>query len=98
MKRQKRQKGSAMVEFVFAGTTLIFTLISVVQMAIGMWNYHTLQYALKQTASYVSVHGSSSGYCASYNCRIEDAATILSRYAIGIPQSAINLTFTPVTS
>ena len=63
-----------------------------------MWNYHTLQYAIKQAGAYVAVHGSATGYCKSNNCRVQDAAAIMAQYAVGMPQSAINMTFTPVAS
>jgi len=98
MRRRKQQAGSALVEFTMTGIPLIFIWISIVQMSLGMWNYHTLQYAIKQAGAYVAVHGSSSGYCKSNNCRVEDAATVMAQYAIGMPASAITMTFTPVAS
>ncbi len=98
MNRCRKQAGSAMVEFTMTGIPLMFIWISIVQMSIGMWNYHTLQYAIKQTGAYVAVHGGSSGYCRSNACRVQDAATVMAQYAVGIPQSAINMTFTPVSS
>jgi Flp pilus assembly protein TadG len=46
-----------MVEFVLAGIPAIFVLISIVQMGLGMWQYHTLQSALQQAGRYVVVRG-----------------------------------------
>lgn len=76
----------------------MFVLINIVQMALGMWHYHTLQYAIKQAGSYLMVHGSSSGYCKSNNCRVQDVAAVMAQYAVGMPQSSITMTFTPVAS
>jgi hypothetical protein len=98
MKRHNRQAGSAMVEFTLTGIPLIFIWISIVQMALGMWNYHTLQYSLKKGGSYLSVHGSATGYCSNNLCRVQDVASVIATYATGMKQSDINLTFTQVTS
>jgi Flp pilus assembly protein TadG len=98
MSRRKRQGGSTIVEFTLTGVPMIFVWISIVQMCIGMWNYHTLQYALKKGGSYLSAHGSSTGYCSTNNCRIEEVAAVISQYATGMPRSSINLTFIQVTS
>lgn len=98
MTRRKKQTGSAMVEFTLTGVPLIFIWIGVVQMSLGMWNYHTLQYAIKQAGTYVSMHGLSTGYCKSNSCRVEDAASVMAAYAVGMKASSINMTFTPVAS
>lgn len=98
MARRKKQAGSAMVEFALTGIPLIFIWIGVVQMALGMWHYHTLQYAIKQAGAYLAVHGSTSGYCKTNNCRVQDVASIMATYAIGVPQASINMTFTPVAA
>lgn len=98
MIQRKKQTGSALVEFTLTGIPLLFIWISIVQMSLGMWNYHTLQYAIKQAGSYVSMHGSATGYCKSNNCRVEDAANIMATYAVGMQASNITMTFTPVAS
>jgi hypothetical protein len=99
MKRRSRQTGSAIVEFTLTGIPLIFVWISIVQMAIGMWNYHTLQYSLKMGGSYLSTHGSATGYCGTpgNNCRVQDVAAVIAQYATGMQQRNVNLTFIPVT-
>jgi Flp pilus assembly protein TadG len=55
---RKNQRGSARLEFALTGIPLIFIWISIVQMAIGMWRYHTIQYAVKTAGAYIVVHGS----------------------------------------
>lgn len=83
-----------MVEFALCGIPLIFVWISTVQMALGMWHYHTLQYATKAAGAYMSTHGAS--YVAAGNAapQIQDIAGVLSTAAIGIPASEIQTTFT----
>jgi len=51
------RKGNAMVEFTLVGIPMIFILISVFEMARGMWVYHTLAYAVKEGTRYAIVHG-----------------------------------------
>ena len=96
MTPRKKQRGSAMLEFVLTGVPMIFVWISIVQMAIDMWHYHTLQYAVKRTGMYIAHHGIG---CASPNtCSIQlkDAANVLKTNAIGIPATDTNVTFTMV--
>jgi hypothetical protein len=67
-------------------------------MAMGMWHYHTLQYAVKATGAYISHHGDG---CASPNTcsiQIKDAASVLKTNAIGIPANEINVIFTGLKS
>jgi len=46
-----------MVEFVLIAIPMIFVLISIFEIARGMWAYQTLSYAIKDAARYASVHG-----------------------------------------
>jgi hypothetical protein len=52
-----RCHGQTIVEFAFVGIPLIFVLISVFEMARGMWLYQTLAYSAKAAVRYASVHG-----------------------------------------
>jgi Flp pilus assembly protein TadG len=56
MKRRNR-RGAVMVEFSLAGIAMTTLLITTVQMCIGMWQYHTLAYAVHEATRYASVHG-----------------------------------------
>ena len=90
-----RMRGSALLEFTLVGITLMFVWISIEEMARGMWNYHTLQYATKLTASYASVHGatcSTSPNTCSVN--VSDVVGVFKKAAIGIPMSKVVLTLT----
>lgn len=97
--RRQQQRGSAIVEFVLTGIPMIFIWISIVQMAMGMWHYHTLQFAVKAATTYIAHHGS--GCSATGNTcanQIKDAAAVLKGIAIGIPANEINVTFTAMKS
>jgi hypothetical protein len=95
MDRNKKRRGIAMVEFAFTGIPLMFIWISVVQMALGMWHYHTLQYSVKQAGKYLAEHGSDC--TTTCNIQIKDVATQLANNAIGIPPSAIQVTFKTIS-
>jgi TadE-like protein len=92
---RNRRRGSAMVEFVLVGVTLLFAWISAVEMARGMWHYHTLQYAVKAAGGYVAVHGANCAVSPN-SCTIEvkDVAAVLKKAAIGIPDNRMNVQFT----
>ncbi|HSB14661.1 MAG TPA: TadE/TadG family type IV pilus assembly protein [Bryobacteraceae bacterium] len=59
---KNKRRGDVMLEFTLVGIPLIFILISVVEMARGMWTYHTLAHAVKEGTRYAIVHG--------YNCSL----------------------------
>lgn len=99
MRRRKNQRGSAMLEFALAGIPLMFIWISIVQMAIGMWRYHTIQYAVKTAGSYITVHGSDcSTGTNSCSIKIKDAAQVLANYSIGIDPTQMQVTFNAMAS
>lgn len=56
-RRKKSQRGSAMVEFTLIGIGLIFVLISIFEMARGMWVYHSLAHVSKEATRFLIVHG-----------------------------------------
>jgi Flp pilus assembly protein TadG len=98
MKRDRSKTGSAILEFTLCSIPLMFVWLGTVQMSIGMWHYHTLQYALKHGGEYLTVHGSSTGYCKTNNCRVQDVAGVIANSAVGMMQKDIYLTFTPVSA
>jgi Flp pilus assembly protein TadG len=95
---RNRRKGSAVLEFTLVGIPLMFLFISTEEMARAMWQYHTLQYAVKMANSYASVHGAT---CASPNsCSVDvsDIVGVFKNYAAVIPMSQVNLTLTSENS
>jgi Flp pilus assembly protein TadG len=92
---RKRQRGSAIVEFALAGIAGATLLITTVQLSIVMWNYHTLAYAVHETNRYIASHGRScttGGNACSIT--VADIVTKLKEYALGIPDTTLNMTLT----
>jgi hypothetical protein len=84
-----------MVEFSLAGVASMILLISTFQLAIGMWNYHTLAYAIHQSARYVTVKGI--GCTQAGNSCSVTIGTIAQRIAaigIGVPSNTVQVTLT----
>jgi Flp pilus assembly protein TadG len=83
------------LEFTLVGIPLIFVLVSTFEVARGMWNYHTLAYAVKEGTRYASVHGVN---CAtSPNTCTVSIAQVTQRIldaGIGLPSDQLRLTFT----
>jgi hypothetical protein len=93
--RRKSIRGNAALEFCLVGILLVFVWISAVEMARGMWNYDTLQYAAKTAGNYASVHGATCALPAnSCTVAISDIANVFQGNAIGILPNQVVLTFT----
>jgi Flp pilus assembly protein TadG len=82
---RNRQNGSATLEMTLVGIPLIFVLISTVEMARGMWIYHTLAYTLREGTRYTIVHGVD---CSAppNNCavKVQDIARVIQRAGVGL--------------
>jgi|CZKS01.1.fsa_nt_gi hypothetical protein len=57
MRKRGSWRGNATIEFTLVGIPLVFVLISTIEMARGMWIYHTLAYAVKEGTRYVVARG-----------------------------------------
>jgi hypothetical protein len=95
MKNRNNTRGSSMIEFTLAGLPAIILLISTFQLATGMWNYHTLAYAVHQSTRYVAVKGA--------GCRLPGnscAVTVgiiaqrIAAVGIGVPSDQVEVTLT----
>jgi Flp pilus assembly protein TadG len=99
MKRQRRSRGSGVLEFALVGVPMIFVFISITEMARTMWTYQTLAYAAKETNAYVAVHGTHCGGTNSCLLTVGNVATAAQNYAIGLSPGSLNMTLTsPSTS
>jgi Flp pilus assembly protein TadG len=87
------RRGNAVLEFTLCSIPLIFVLISVVQMALSMWNYHTLNEAVKVTTRTASVRGAD---CASLACAmtVGEITQMLATKGIGLASSSLDATLT----
>jgi hypothetical protein len=84
-----------MVEFALVATPGIFILVSIVQMSLGMWQYHTLAHAVREGVQSVVTrgHGCTTGgnTCGT---TVGAIATTISKEAIGIAPADLNVTLT----
>jgi Flp pilus assembly protein TadG len=88
------ERGSAIVEMTLVGIPMIFVLISIFEMARGMWAYDTLAYAVRETSRYAIVHGQNCSVSPN-SCAITVAnlATRLLNAGVGLPADQLNATF-----
>ena len=77
--------GSATLEMTLVGIPMIFVLISTIEVARGMWTYHTLAYAIREGTRYTIVHGSDCKV-APNNCAVTigQIATVINNSAVGL--------------
>lgn len=78
-----------MLEFTFVGIPLIFVLISVEEMARGMWVYHTLAYAVKEGTRYTIVHGQNNP-----TATLKKVCDVILNAGPGLIPNQLTLTFT----
>ena len=92
------ERGSAIVEMTLVGIPMIFVLISIFEMARGMWAYDTLAYAVRETSRYAIVHGQD---CAvspnSCSITVANLASRLVNAGVGLPSSELNATFSSLS-
>src|SRR5579859_3242487 len=94
--RRNGQRGSTILEFTLVGIPLIFALISIFEIARGMWLYHTLEYAVTEGTRYATVHGVDctlpGNTC---SVAIKDIAGVIQYAGAGLLPDQLTLTFTP---
>jgi Flp pilus assembly protein TadG len=95
MRRRRNQRGSSMIEFTLAGIASMFLMISTVEISRGMWNYHTLAYAVREGARYASFHGKGCTNTGnSCSITVGNIANQIANAAIGVDVSQLNVTLT----
>jgi hypothetical protein len=91
------RRGNSTIEFTLVGIPLIFALISIFEMARGMWVYHTMAYAIKEGTRYAVVHGNDCDPTQNpkNNClvKVQDIAQHIKDAGIGLDQDQLTLTF-----
>jgi hypothetical protein len=83
--KRNRHNGTATIEMTLVGIPLIFVLISTVEVARGMWIYHTLAYALREGTRYTIVHGVDCS-TAPNDCavKVKDVAAVIRNAGVGL--------------
>ncbi len=99
MRNRKNCRGNALIEFTLVGIPLVFVLISVFEIARGMWIYNTMAHAVREGNRYVIVHGNN---CSLYpnSCwkTVRDAAIVIRDNGVGlIPTELQNIRFISLT-
>ena len=90
-----REKGSTVVEFSLVGIPMLFLLVSIVEMARGMWTYHTLSHAVKEGTRFAMVHGENCT-TAPNNCTVTlgQVAQRIRQAGVALDANLLSLTFT----
>jgi len=84
-----------MVEFAIAGAAATTLLVSVFQLAVGMWNYHTLAHAVHQGTRYAATKGVGCTLPAnSCSITVGTLAQKLATVGIGLPSGQVQVTLT----
>jgi len=93
--RSRRRRGNSLIEFTLVGIPLIFALISIFEIARGMWIYHTLAYAITEGTRFASVHGiNCSTSPNSCSTTIAGIAGVIQYVGVGLQPDLLTLTFT----
>jgi hypothetical protein len=91
---KKRSRGACGLEFTLVGIPLIFVLIGIFEMCRGMWQYHTLAYAVKEGSRYAVVHGQGCSIPPnSCNVTVSQIARMIRTAGVGLPPDSVTLTF-----
>ncbi len=92
------ERGSAIVEMTLVGIPIIFVLISIFELARGMWAYDTLAYSVREATRYAIVHGQNCSVTPN-SCAIT-VGLITSRLVdagVGLPPAQLNVTLQSLT-
>src|SRR5690348_16143504 len=85
LKRNHRRLGSATLEMTLVGIPMIFVLVSVIEMARGMWIYHTLAYSIREGTRFTIVHGVDCGVSPNACTKtVADIAAVIRDAAVGL--------------
>lgn len=95
--RQRTAAGNAHIEFALCAVFVIFAMISIFDMARGLWINHTLAQAVRDGTRYAVVHGKANRNPAT-NTRLPgstlgDVYNVVRRSAIGIVPGQLRLRF-----
>ena len=86
-----------MLEFVLVGIPMFCIFLSIMEVARGLWSYHTVAESVREGVRYAAMHGKG---CASPNtCQVTigNITGVIESAAVGIDPTAVTLTFTPAS-
>jgi Flp pilus assembly protein TadG len=85
-----KRRGHAVLEFTLIGIPLMFVLISIFEIARGMWVYHTMAYAIKEGTRYTIVRGQNNPTPATY----QSVCNAIVLAGSGLLKEQLSITFT----
>ncbi len=90
------RKGNSLLEFTLAGIPLIFVLISIFEIARGMWIYTTLAYAVKEATRLAIVKGRGYVYAQLTNTPVPVSRIVqeIRIAGVGLDPNELNVTLT----
>ena len=93
--RRSSRRGTALIEFAFVGVPMIMITVSVVSIALEMWQYSSVSYATEATARYVTTHGASCSQNGN-TCGITvgNVTSYFANQALGLNGAQLTLTLT----
>jgi hypothetical protein len=95
LRRRRQSAGASLLEFTLVGIPVIFVLISIFQISVAMWLYHTLAFAVREGTRYAIVHGANCSLNGnSYCVQVSDVATVIGNAARGLDPNQMTVTLT----
>jgi Flp pilus assembly protein TadG len=92
---RRNQTGRSLIEFTLVGIPLILILISVIDMSIAMWDYHTLAYAVREGARYASTKGQGCTYSGNTcGITVANVAQQIASAGLGLVPGQLKVTLT----
>jgi Flp pilus assembly protein TadG len=86
------RRGNSLLEFTLCAVPLLFAVLSLAQMSMGMWYYHSIAAAVKVTARTATTRGKYAA-AAGRVLSVGDTARLLARNAIGLAPEKLNARF-----
>jgi hypothetical protein len=93
MRKPRGRLGNATIEFTLVGIPLVFVLISTIEMARGMWIYHTLAYAVKEGTRYAVARGQNNPTPTTYR----NVCNVIAQAGTGLLPEDLTLKFTSLS-
>lgn len=92
---RRREQGTAVLEFALAGIPLLLMIISIFELCLAMWSYHTLAFAVREGARYAAIKGQGCSYTGnSCGVTVGTIAQQIATAGAGLSPAVLNVTLT----
>jgi len=89
---KKRQSGSMLLEFVLTGIPAIFITLSVFEVSMTMWQYHTMAETVQVVGRYIVTHGQSCSQNGNTcSITVDNIVTSIESTGVGLNPSKLNV-------